>query len=470
MKVLFVLDNYIKYYSIDDVVRDLIRRGHEVIVVVGEYKKDSVPDDALQKAVTELPNFRVEPLIKRRYIGKYVRGIRELLNYAYILNNETMRRWDVLNWGRYFHPLWWKFVSSHPGKQILKNRTVQKQLRFIERMLPIVPAIRDHLRRLAPDILIAIPLISGDSREGEYVQTAKGIGIPTVFSMFSWDNITTKGTFHSNPDFYIVWNEALAKELVELHGIPQERIYITGAQRFDRLIDSMNGYILPREEFCRIAGLDADKKYILYVCSTFILDGQLKKSLDEDVLVLEIASDLERHKETKDVQILVRPHPQNLTVIPALLAESGRNISVFPNPGEFPDTEEKRRMFYNSIYHSIAVVGVNTTAFLEAAALDKPCITVIDEVSSETQQLPHFHHLADAGFLETAHNTNELAHILKNITAGVDVHADRRSQFVRDFLRPTGHPAVDTYVELIESLSGKDHFQPDRLIAEKYQK
>lgn len=463
MKVLFVLDNNIKYYSIDDVVRDLIRRGHEVVVVVGQYKTDSIPDDALQKAVIELANFRVEPLIKRRYIGKYVRGIRELLNYAYILKNESMRRWDVSNWGRYFHPFWWKFISARFGKRILKNRTVQKKLRFFERMLPIVPAIRAHLLRLAPDILIAIPLISGDSREGEYVQAAKGIGIPTVFSMFSWDNITTKGTFHSSPDFYIVWNEALAKELVELHGIPREQIYITGAQRFDRLIDTVNGYILPREDFCRAVGLDADRKYILYVCSTFILNEQLKKSLDEDVLILEITRDLERHEETKGVQILVRPHPQNLTVIPALLAAGGKNISVFPNPGEFPDTEEKRQMFYNSIFHSFAVVGVNTTAFLEAAALDKPCITVIDEVSSETQQLPHFHHLANAGFLEIAHNTNELAHILKNINAGVDAHADNRSQFVRDFLRPTGHPAVKTYVELLETLGGKYHFQPDRL-------
>jgi hypothetical protein len=372
-----------------------------------------------------------------------------------------MRRWDILNWGRYFHPFEWKLISSRPGKRMLKNGTVQKTLRFFERMLPLVPAIKDHLRRLAPDVLIAIPLISGDSREGEYVQAAKGIGIPTVFSMFSWDNITTKGTFHSTPDYYIVWNEALAKELVELHGISREQIYITGAQRFDRLIDTVGGYILPREEFCRIAGLDADKKFILYVCSTFILDGQLNKSLDEDVLVLEITKDLEMHKETKDAQILVRPHPQNLTVVPALLAAGGKNISVFPNPGEFPDTEEKRRMFYNSIYHSIAVVGVNTTAFLEAAALDKPCITIIDEVSSETQQLPHFHHLADAGFLETAHNTDELARILKDITAGVDAHAENRRQFVIDFLRPTGHPAVKTYVELIESLGGKGSFRPE---------
>lgn len=461
MKVLFVLDNYIKYYSIDDVVRDLIRRGHEVVVVVGQYKKDSVPDDAIQKAFTELPTFRVEPLIKRRYIGKYVRGIRELLNYAYILNNESMRRWDVMNWSRYFHPFEWKFVSSRLGKRILKDRNFQKTLRNFESRLPIVPAIRDYLRRLAPDILVAIPLISGDSREGEYVQAAKAMGIPTVFSMFSWDNITTKGTFHSSPNFYIVWNQALARELVELHGIPQEQIYITGAQRFDRLIDTVDGYILPREEFCRIAGLDTDKKYILYVCSTFILDGQLKKSLDEDVLVLEITRDLECHKETKDIQILVRPHPQNSTIIPALLAEDGKNISVFPNPGEFPDTEEKRRMFYNSIYHSIAVVGVNTTAFLEAAALDKPCVTVIDEVSSETQQLPHFHHLADAGFLETVHNTSELAQILKNINTGVDAHADNRRQFVKDFLRPTGHPAVATYVDLLEALGRKGFFQPN---------
>ena len=38
--------------------------------------------------------------------------------------------------------------------------------------------------------------------------------------MNSWDNLTSKGTVHVVPDVYIVWNEPLAQEAVELHDLP----------------------------------------------------------------------------------------------------------------------------------------------------------------------------------------------------------------------------------------------------------
>lgn len=457
MKLLFALDNYIKYYAIDDVIRELYHRGHDIVIVIGQDKESPVPDDAFQKAQTDLPNLRVEPLIKRKVLRKVVRTLRELLNYAHILNNEEIRPWDAAKWGRFFDLAVWKIVSSAFGKKALKNSFVQKFLRVVERMIPIVPEIKKRLQEIQPNIVVAMPLISGDSREGEYVHAATSLGIPTVFSLFSWDNPSTKGTFHSKPDFHLVWNEPLARELVAMHNIPREIIHITGAPRFDRLANGGRDYILPREEFCSIAGIDPDRKFILYVASTFILDSNHRKSVGEDRLILKIAEDLAKNAETADLQILVRPHPQNAAIIPELHNANLSNLSVYPQVGEFPDTDEKRSIFYNSIFHSVAVVGVNTTAFLEASVIDRPCVTVVEDIAIATHQLPHFHHLEDAGFLELARRTEDLTVILKCILKGVDVNADQRRKFVCDFIRPAGHSAVEAYVNLLESFVRQDN-------------
>jgi len=462
MKIIFTLDNYLKYYSIDDAVRELYRRGHEILIILGQDKESHIPDDALQKAAAELPNLRIEALIRRKFLPKVVRFIRELLNYAYVLNREEKRRWDAKNWGRFFHHSIWRVISSASGKMVLKNPLFQKTLRFVEKMIPVAPEIKRHVKAHKPDILVALPLISGDSRESEYVQAAVALGIPTVFSMFSWDNISTKGTFHSQPDHHIVWNKPLARELSSLHNIPLERIHITGAPRFHRLVGNVNGFVLPRNEFCDMAGIDPAKKYILYAGSTYLLDSNVQKSLSEDVLILKIADALAGNNRTQDVHILVRPHPVNTRIIPALKDAGRSNVTVYPSPGELPDTEEKRRMFYNSIYHSFAVVGVNTTAFLEASALDRPCITIVSKEYGETQQLVHFHHLEEGGFLEKAKDAENVAGIVGKILEGTDALSFQRNEFVKNFIKSLDpqRSAVEVYADLIVQLGSKtENFQ-----------
>lgn len=457
MKVLFVLDNYSKYFSIDDVVRELYRRGHEVVLVMGLEEKKNVPDDAVQKAKTDIPSLVIESLLKRKFLRKFTRDIRELLNYAHILNNEETRQWDASKWDRFFRPYVWRMITSESGKRKMKDPAFQKSLRSIEQKIPVAVRIKDQIKRHNPNLVIALPLVNSDSRENEYIKAALALGIPCVYSMYSWDNIDSKATFQSRPDYNIVWNKSLAAALSRGHAVPPEKIFITGAPRFDRLVENKDEYILPREEFCRIAGIEAEKKYILYVGSTFLVKSNFKKALNEDAPALEIAEALQQHPHTGDVNVLVRPHPSNAGIVKNLHQQQRHNVFVYPAHGEFPDTEEKRRMFYNSIYHSIAVVGINTTAFLEASALDKPCITIVTKEFGETQQLPHFHHLADGDFLETANGAFEVAEIVEKIVAGADTRSVQRHAFVENFLKPLepGKTAAEVYADLVEKFGSK---------------
>lgn len=459
MKVLFVSGTYSNFYTIDDIVRRLYQRGHDVRLILGMEEKATIPDDALRRIGTDLPNLIVEPLKSRRFLRKFARILRETLNYIYVLNHEETRKWDAAKWFRFFPPFFWRVVSSPTGKQILKRPVVQRTLRAVERLIPVNAVIRSQIQHYAPDLLIVMPLINPDSRENEYVQAAQSLGVPVLYSMVSWDNISTKGTFHRIPDYSVVWNEPLADELNRLHGFSRERTFITGAPRFDILLDHTQGRTLSRAEFCRMAGVDENKDFILYVGSTFLVTSDHQKNNDESELIFAMADVLASDPRTRDVNLILRPHPTNATFLNKIRSAARPNLAVFPPKGELPDTEEKRSRFHNAIYHSFAVAGVNTTAFLEASALDKPCITIETRDSAETQMLPHFHHLTDAGFLDTARGAGQFVEVVSRLKSGQDARRDQRREFVRNFLRPCGIPAVQAYVELVEDLGHRSKGQ-----------
>lgn len=446
--------------AIDPVVRELYHRGHEVYLTTGMREKRAFTDEILKKAMADMPNLVIRPLLKRRFLRAFARDIREVLNYAHILNHEKTRLWDVALWERFFKPWLWRIVGTPRGRTKLKDRSFQRKLRALEQKIPVNAGIRREIKRINPDVVLLLPLVNPDALENEYMRAAQALGIPTIYAMSSWDNTSTKGTFHGYPDYSFVWNKSLADELVNLHGHPRERIYTTGTPRFSHLFSGLvQEYFLPRDEFFRQAGLDRDKPYILYVGSTFLLNSERKKSHNEGRIILDVARALENNPGTKGVNLLVRPHPFNLRYVPDLLDEKRPNVFVFPQNEELPDTGEKMKRYNSSIYYAKAVVGVNTTAFLEVAALDKPCITIYFDQFMETQKLPHFHHLEDAGFLETAYSPDEVASIARKIMDGTDALAGKRREFARNFLTPIGSdkPSNEYFADLVETLASKKH-------------
>lgn len=453
MKVLFVSSSSANYYTFDDIVRELCARGHDVQLVMRTSKEGVIADDALQRAKKDFPRLIVEPLIPRgRLTRRLIQYLRETLNFAHVLKNEDTRQWDVKKWLRFFPPYLQNVFSIPAVRAWLKNPKVQKSLRALEQSFPTIPAVRRHIQQHMPDILVAMPLVNPDSTDVEYLKAAQQLGIPVLYSMPSWDNISTKGTFHGKPDYGVVWNDALADELSHNHDFDRGKIFVTGAPRFDHLIDNISERLLPRSEFCRMAGLDETMEYILYVGSTFLVTNDITLNRDESILMLGVADALANDERTKNINVLVRPHPTSRVVLETLRANPRPNLVVFPASGEIPDTEEKREKYHNTIFHSLAVVGVNTTAFIEASALDKPCITLRTPEFRETQELSHFHHLEDADFLDVAVHVKDVVDLVNSLRNGKDTRQEKRRAFVQNFLRPCGKPAVTAYIEMLENI------------------
>src|SRR4029078_7274683 len=78
--------------------------------------------------------------------------------------------------------------------------------------------------------------------------------------------------------------------------------------------------------------------------------------------------------------------------------------------GSNPIDDGSRADYFDSLYYSAAVVGLNTSALVEAAIVDRPVFTILAPEFHENQEGTfHFHHLMTVGdgFLHAARTLDE---------------------------------------------------------------
>jgi hypothetical protein len=119
-------------------------------------------------------------------------------------------------------------------------------------------------------------------------------------------------------------------------------------------------------------------------------------------------------------------------------------------------TEADDALYFDSIHHAAAVVGINTSAMVESFIQRKPVLTIRDPAFAQTQAgTLHFRELLSAAgpALRTADSLDEHVSQLHEAIADPGVRAGAEA-FLRVFVRPNGldRPATPILVEAIESL------------------
>jgi hypothetical protein len=323
-------------------------------------------------------------------------------------------------------------------------------VRGLERTLPIAPEVLSFLERERPDLLLVTPLLYFGSHQGDYVRAARRLGIRSVLCVGSWDHLTTKGLVHVVPDRVLVWNETQRQEAGDIHGIPPERVAVTGAQAYDHWFVTRPS--TTREAFCARAGLRPDRPYLLYLCSSpFITPHEV--GFVERWLAGIRASAL---PELREAGILVRPHPQNFDQWAEVDLSRFGNASIFPRGGANPVDQEARAEYFDSMHHSAGVVGVNTSALIESGIIGRMVYTVLDAEFAGTQEgTLHFRHLqsVNGGLLHVGRNLDEHYAQLADLLTGRTAVDDRARRFVEAFIRPRGLdvPAAEIFADVIEA-------------------
>jgi hypothetical protein len=238
---------------------------------------------------------------------------------------------------------------------------------------------------------------------------------------------------------------------MQMHGVPEERIVVTGAQCFDKWFG--RGPARSRGDFLRRVGLPEDRPYVLWVCSA-LLPG----SPPEPDLVTRWAQHLRASADprVRDASILIRPHPSRTADWEGVDWPRFGRIALF---GDNPLEDEARDDYFDSLYHSAAVAGITTSAFIEAAIVNRPVMTIyFDEVRQEHEGSLHFQLLLNfAGGLMTAAATlEEHAVQLATVIDGAPSELlERQRRFVKAFVRPHGlmTAATDIVVEKLEEIA-----------------
>jgi hypothetical protein len=332
----------------------------------------------------------------------------------------------------------------------LSERTIRLMAR-LEDAIPSSRQIERYLREQTPDVVLVTGVVKKPSQI-EFLKSARKLGIPAGICIASWDNLTNKGLLKFAPERVFVWNEAQRREAVELHGVPADRVFPTGAQLFDEWFQRSPSS--SREAFVRKVGLDARFPYVAYVASSSFIT----QSGNETDFVRQWIRALREtdHEWLRSLGVLVRPHPG----VPRRWRDAGLeqlgNAVVWPDTGLHPASAAERGDFFDTIAHSAAVVGINTTAMIEAAIIGKNVLTIRAADFGQESTL-HFHHLLaeNGGFLHLARSLEEHLEQLAVVSAEEDADVERRRRFVASFVRPHGldRPATPIFADAVEELA-----------------
>ena len=457
MTVLFIMRHSGYVRNFESTLRMLCERGHVVrLGFQGQTKYDQLdPTHIAQQLADRYPTFTYgEAPIRNDGWGLLGRDLRLGRDYLRYLRPEYRGAPKLRARATRDAPPWVVrraergLLATSAGRAVLSS-----SLLAMNTAIPRDPAIDQFVRESKADLLIVTPLIEPGSPQVDYVTSARAQGIPTALCVASWDNLTNKGLIHEAVDLVAVWNEAMKDEAVRFHGVAPERVAVTGAAAFDHWFDWRPS--TTREAFCARVGLRADRPYLLYLCSSRFV------APDEVPFVRRWVEQLRRSTGTvREAGVLVRPHPQNADQWRDVDFGPSGNVAVWPRSGAAPADAVTRNEYFDSIYHSVAVVGVNTTAQIESAIVGRRVFTVLAPEFRNTQEgTLHFRHLREVngGLVHVARDLDE--HVTQLEKAGHEAASndERCRRFVEAFVRPHGvnEAATPRLVDALEGLAGK---------------
>ena len=464
MKILLLMDSpeYLRFY--DSAVEELAARGHDVAIAINNQRvKKPVGLEGLRAYADRVTVLGVVP--ERQGVWKEVaRALRATMDFVRFLHPDFVNapalrariKRKVLP--RTYH--WLDRIRSLSAPAVAR---IERRLRTVGRALPVCEPIAVFLREQAPDVLLVSPLVTAASEQVDWIEAAQAAGLRTAVCVASWDNLTNKGLLRVVPDRLIVWNEAQQREAVAYHDIPADRVDITGAQLFDRWFEKQ--VTRDRAAFCRHVGLPDDSPFILFTGSSSFIS----ESSAEVAFVRRWIGALRRSGDPRlrAINVLVRPHPYNVHRWADDPVADLPGVSVFPRAGYNPVDADNRNDFFDSLSHCAAVVGVNTSAMIEAAIAGRPvCSLLAPEFAGTQEGTIHFRHLLPqhGGFLRLASTLDEHVRQLAEVLADPAVTQAETARFLGSFIRPHGveRPATPIFADAVERLGALPRPAPVR--------
>lgn len=319
--------------------------------------------------------------------------------------------------------------STRPGRALLRA-----VLRAAERAVPTSAPLAQTLEDARADVMLVTPLLTLGSEQVDVLRIAGTLGVPSALCVGSWDHLSSKALIRDWPDRVFVWNETQVREAETLHGVPRDRIVVTGAQCFDQWFDRQP--TLDRDAFCRKVGLDPSRPYVLYACSALFEGSPSEAEFARQWIAAVRAS---ADPALRDAGVLVRPHPKRGFEWDTVTLDGFENVALWPPRAEAPFDAASKSDYFDSMYHSAVIAGLNSSALIEGGIVGRAVHTVLlPEFRQNQEGTLHFHYLLEGGLLRADRDLDSHVASIARSLAVADPGVHHNRAFVESFVRPAG--------------------------------
>ena len=429
LRILFFVHRLGKTRHFDGLLERLTKRGHTVVLAVvdtkGTVKTSKVLGNGRRLPVVTCPSRRVD---RWKVLAPKLRLARDYLRFFEPPHAHADKLVELAS----------SYVPDAVRNMMQQHTWIRRHARVLGRALAAAEAaipperyFELFIKYHEPHIVLVTPLVDFGSYQTDYVKAAHRLGIPVAFLPFSWDNLTNRGLIRVQPDRVFVWNEIQKREAVDLHRVSSDRVVVTGAARFDDFFDLRAS--TTREDFCAAVGVDPARPLLLYCCSSPFVSPRevefVRQWIEQSRQSAEPA--------LTDASVLIRPHPAHTDQWDNISFADLRNVAIW----RLPTTMNADQGLYDSLHHSAALVGLNTSAMLEASIAERAVCTVLaPEFTGGQEQTLHFHYLRreNGGPLMVARDFEEHRQHLLAVLRKPAAAEKRAKQFVGMFIRPRG--------------------------------
>ena len=430
----------------------ILPRGEAIRNFVYTGALDEVAREAEVTLLSVMPSGDVQDLLCARYQNvlqlreirerRIVGSIREILDTAHgrwLWSKAAQERWRLRDLEANTSGLrlkrWAKKFACYPFTNPAGLDLLSRIERISSRRLRTTDEYVRLFRELKPSLVFNGSHVH--SRVAiQAVQAAQWLGIPAATFIFSWDNLTSQGRIIPLYDYYLVWNEMIRDQLLQIYGsIRQEQVIVTGTPQFD--FHFRREFYWTREEFCARVGADPSRPIVLY--ST----GMANHMPGEPQIVEAIGAMLREMTDLGPPQLLVRVYPKDLT---GRFEETRRRNPdiLFPEvpwePAWLTPKIEDAYLLTNTLRHVAAGVNVASTISLELCMFDKPVINVgynppgLDVSPVDYRRYYEFDHyrpVVESGAVMLAGSESEMREMLRRALVEPQTESGRRRALIK---------------------------------------
>lgn len=310
---------------------------------------------------------------------------------------------------------------------------------------------KEKLVEWGPDVVVSTHLSQFYGRN--LVAAARGLGIPTVGNLLSWDNIW-KG-LRIRPDVITCWSEHTKQEICRLGGYRPEQVEVIGAPAFD-------AYFAPdadwsRAELCAAFNLDPDRPVLMFATL-----GQFKQQIDETNTLEVLLRAIDAGKIPGRPQVVLRMHPWSKQAYFApFMDRPDVRVSGYRHyiPGlTWTPTREETIRAGNLLRHADVIISPGSTMCIESAIFDTPTVVpvfneympeVFDDYFERTWLRQHFSRLYKNDWVPVLRSGEAMIQGINHALADPSWYREGREQIRQEFLGPLDGRATERFAGIL---------------------